>query len=50
MAQGGHADGDTLTGIESIRGSDHADTLVARIEGSTLWGQKGDDAVTGGLE
>ena len=23
--QGGHAEGDTLTGIESIRGSDHAD-------------------------
>ena len=48
-AHGGHAEGDTLTGIESIRASDHADALVARTDGSTLWGQKGDDAVTGGL-
>ena len=57
-AEGGHADGDTLTGIESVRGSDHADTLVARNddpatrepppEGSTLYGQRGDDSLTGG--
>ena len=60
-AQGGHAEGDTLTGIESIRGSDHADMLVARnddpateateaglVEGSTLKGQRGDDTLSGG--
>ena len=56
-ASGGHAEGDTLKGIESVRGSDHADTLTARnddpdtehvSEGSTLWGQKGDDTLNGG--
>ena len=60
-AEGGHAEGDTLTDIESIRGSDHADVLVARNddpstpgtspetqEGSTLYGQGGDDSLTGG--
>ena len=47
-AEGGHAEGDTLTGIESIRASDHADVLVARNEGSDLWGQRGDDSLSGG--
>ncbi len=56
VAQGGHAEGDVLTGIESIRGSDLADTLTARdddpgtemIDGSTLWGDRGDDILSGG--
>ena len=47
-AEGGHAEGDTLTGIESVRGSDHDDLLVARNDGSTLWGQRGDDLLNGG--
>ena len=56
-AEGGHAEGDTLTGIESVRASDHDDVLVARnddpattedAEGSTLYGQRGDDSLSGG--
>ena len=57
-ALGGHAEGDTLTGIESVRGSHHDDFLVARNddpstageppEGSVLWGMKGDDLLQGG--
>ncbi len=58
-AEGGHAEGDTLTGIESVRGSHHADVLVARnddpatprtesLEGSTLYGQRGNDSLSGG--
>ena len=58
-AEGGHAEGDMLADIESIRGSDHADVLVARNddpatprtvprEGSTLYGQRGDDSLSGG--
>ena len=56
-AAGGHAEGDTLTGIESARGSHHADVLTARdddpsteatSEGSILWGHRGDDALHGG--
>ena len=47
-AQGGHAEGDTLTSIESVRASDHADMLVARPEGSTLYGQRGNDTLNGG--
>ena len=57
-AAGGHAEGDTLRGIEGVRGSNHADVLTARDddpntethppEGSSLWGQKGDDALHGG--
>ncbi len=51
-AQGGHAEGDTLAGIESVRGSDHADILTARTgdpsAGSALWGNKGGDRLQGG--
>ena len=56
-AEGGHAEDDTLTGIESVRGSHHDDVLTARdddpsteatLEGSILWGNRGDDALHGG--
>ena len=45
-AEGGHAEGDILVNIESVRGSDH-DTLTARDEGSTLYGEQGDDILHG---
>ena len=62
-AEGGHAEGDTLTGIESVLGSHHADVLTARdddpstenpnnilalSEGSILRGNRGDDLLQGG--
>ena len=56
-ARGGHAEGDTLKGIESVLGSNHADTLTARnddpdtedvLEGSTLVGLEGADTLLGG--
>ena len=47
-AAGGHAEGDTLTGIESVRASHHDDVLTATAGGSTLYGQRGDDVINGG--
>ena len=53
-ASGGHAEGDTLTGIEHVAGSAHADTLTARngdspfTLGSFLYGVDGDDTLQGG--
>ncbi|MBT7082342.1 MAG: hypothetical protein HN929_12930, partial [Chloroflexi bacterium] len=40
---GGHAEGDTLTGIENITGSDHADTLVGDEGDNVLIGGAGND-------
>ena len=54
---GGHAQGDTLSGIENLTGSDHADTLTGDgnantlkggAEADTLTGLGGDDALEGG--
>ena len=48
MGQGGHAEGDTLTGIESIQGSDHADHLIGDDRGNSLSGNGGNDTLDGG--
>ena len=46
--QGGHAEGDTLTGIENIIGSDHADHLIGSDEDDHLNGDGGNDTLEGG--
>ena len=40
---GGDAAGDTFTGIENLRGSAFADTLVGDANANTIWGGGGDD-------
>ncbi|MBC6438772.1 MAG: calcium-binding protein [Rhodobacteraceae bacterium] len=45
---GGHAEGDVLSNIESLRGSDHADTLTGNQRNNGLEGGKGADTLTGG--
>jgi Ca2+-binding RTX toxin-like protein len=45
---GGHATGDTLTGIENLIGSDHVDTLIGNAANNVLHGGLGDDRLMGG--
>ena len=45
---GGHAEGDTLSGIEHIIGSDHADILGGDNHANRLSGMDGNDAIWGG--
>ena len=47
-ASGGHAEGDTIRGFESIRGSAYADTLTGNGEGNYLRGEAGADRISGG--
>jgi Ca2+-binding RTX toxin-like protein len=47
-ASGGYAQGDVLSGFESVRGSAHADTLRLGANGGTLDGLAGNDTMTGG--
>jgi Ca2+-binding RTX toxin-like protein len=48
-ASGGHAAGDTLTGIENLIGSAFADTLTGNAGHNTLTGGAGADALDGGI-
>jgi Ca2+-binding RTX toxin-like protein len=45
---GSDAEGDTLTGIENVFGSAHADVLTGDAGANTLWGGAGDDVLIGG--
>ncbi|WP_413037909.1 DUF5801 repeats-in-toxin domain-containing protein [Pseudovibrio exalbescens] len=47
-ALGGHADGDQLSNIENLIGSDHDDVLVGDGVANILEGEDGDDELTGG--
>ena len=57
LAQRGHAEGDTISGFENLRGSAYADRLAGtgrdnRLAGGAgndqLWGGSGDDVLDGG--
>ena len=45
---GGHAEGDTLAGIEALEGSEHVDTLIGDEGDNWLFGNAGDDELDGG--
>ena len=47
-AAGGHAQGDTFSGIEHLEGSPHADTLTGNDGANRLWGGAGADSMDGG--
>ena len=44
----GEANGDTLSGIEDLVGSNFDDTLVGDGGNNRIWGRSGDDTITGG--
>lgn len=45
---GGHAQGDTLTGIELVEGSNYGDTLIGSAGSDVLRGGAGNDLIKGG--
>lgn len=47
--EGGHAAGDTFTGIENLMGSAFNDTLIGDNTGNVIWGLAGDDSIDGRL-
>ena len=57
LAQRGHAEGDTISGFENLRGSAHPDRLAGtgranHLQGGAgndqMWGGSGDDVLDGG--
>jgi len=46
--EGDSAQGDTLSGIENVSGSEHNDLLRGDAGTNTLWGQGGNDTLDGG--
>jgi Ca2+-binding RTX toxin-like protein len=48
FADGGHATGDTLSGIEDLEGSDHGDHLTGDSGRNHIIGRDGDDTLVGG--
>ena len=46
--EGGHAGGDTFTGIENVTGSDYRDILTGDVGANRLDGAEGDDELHGG--
>ena len=47
LGSGGDAEGDRLTGVEHVSGSDHADTLLGDGKDNLLYGGGGDDLIDG---
>ncbi|WP_109122336.1 DUF4347 domain-containing protein, partial [Azospirillum sp. TSO22-1] len=45
---GGHAQNDSITGIENVTGSNYADVLIGDLEANVLEGGNGNDTLTGG--
>ncbi|MEM9550401.1 MAG: calcium-binding protein [Pseudomonadota bacterium] len=48
VATGGHAEGDVLSGFESVRGSEFDDILTGDAADNRLIGRAGDDTLNGG--
>lgn len=47
-AQGGDAEGDQLTGIEELAGTNSSDSLTGSVEANRLFGFAGNDIINGG--
>lgn len=47
VGSGGHAQGDVLTNIEQLQGSNFSDVLTGSSVANTIWGQNGDDQIFG---
>lgn len=48
VGTGGHAEGDTFSGIEAVTGSAYADTLTGSVNVDYLAGDAGNDTISGG--